>query len=433
MANTKKIFVKHLVIFVCVLAGLTAMLVLAAKLPKSKIQDNMIESAEFLCEDKVFTYAVEGVNSTQLDRYADSILLAIAYQYDSDASLESIIWSSYYNNPLKNENDNLYVAVTEGVEANKQYLRYWHGSNVIVRTLHLVFNLEQIYFFNAIIMALLVVILVAMLVKKKAYVPAIGVFVSLIATAVWLVPMSLEYTWTYLIMLVMAIVGVKLSYRKKLDNISVLFMVGGMVTNYLDFLSTETLTLTVPLLLILWIKDKEEKTDKKDSIRFVAKNMVAWGIGYVGMWISKWIISAIVLGENVMPYVSEHIGERLGGDVGINIFQYIFGAVARNIRCLFPLDYGAGGLFVGMGIGLFVLYVGYVHYGKKVDKSMIPMYVFIAFIPYIRFIVLHNHAYLHYFFTYRAQMATVLATIFILDLLTDRRWLACGRSKRKRG
>ena len=265
-----KSIIKYLVIYVCVLAGLTGMLVLTAKIPQNKINANTLESAEFLCEEEVFIQAVKDVKSTTIDRYADSILIAIAYQYDSDNALKSIIWSSYYNNPLKNENDNLYVAVTEGVEANKQYLRYWHGSNVIVRTLHLVFNLEQIYIFNAIIMALLFVILVAMLVKKKAYVPAIGVFVSLIATAVWLVPMSLEYTWTYLVMLVMAIVGVKLSYRKKLDNISVLFMVGGMVTNYLDFLSTETLTLTVPLVLILWIKDKEEKTDKKDRIRFVA-------------------------------------------------------------------------------------------------------------------------------------------------------------------
>ena len=427
-----KSIIKYLVIYVCVLAGLTGMLVLTAKIPQNKINANTLESAEFLCEEEVFIQAVKAVKSTTIDRYADSILIAIAYQYDSDNALESIIWSSYYNNPLKNENDNLYVAVTEGVEANKQYLRYWHGSNVIVRTLLMFFDIQEIYVLNAVMIALLVIILFVVLIKKKAYVPVVGIAIGLIATAVWLVPMSLEYTWTYLVMLVMAIVSVKLSYRKKLDNISVLFMVGGMVTNYLDFLSTETLTLTVPLLLILWIKDKEEKTDKKDSIRFVAKNVVAWGIGYVGMWISKWIISAIVLGENVMPYVSEHIGERLGGDVGLNIFQYILGAVARNIRCLFPLDYGVGGLVVGLGIGLFALYIGYVHYGKKEDKSMIPMYVFIAFIPYIRFIVLHNHAYLHYFFTYRAQMATVLATIFILDLLTDRRWLACGRSKRKR-
>lgn len=427
-----KNFFKHLIIFVSLLAVLTGLLILVAKLPQKKIQSNMLESAEYLNTLGLFDPAVEGVNSTTIDRYADSILLAIAYQYDSEKSLESIVWSSYYNNPTENENENFYTAVTDGVTSNKQYLRYWHGSNVIVRTLHLFFNLGQIYIINAITMSGLIILLLAILLKKKAYVPAAGITAGLIATATWLVPFSLEYTWTYLVMLLMSITGVCLAYKKRYNSMSVLFMIGGMLVNYLDFLTAETLTLTVPLLLVLWIKNEHENLCKHTALKFTGINVVSWGIGYVGMWVSKWIISAIVLGENVMPYISEHIDERLDGDLGLNIFQYIYGAVARNVRCLFPLDYGAGGLFIGLGIGLFALYIGYVHYGKKSDKSMILIYVLIACIPYVRYIVLHNHAYLHYFFTYRAQMATVLATVFILDLLTDRRWLAHGKNKRKR-
>ena len=35
-------------------------------------------------------------------------------------------------------------------------------------------------------------------------------------------------------------------------------------------------------------------------------------------------------------------------------------------------------------------------------------------IPYIRYIVLHNHSYVHSFFTYRAQMATIIAVVLIV-------------------
>lgn len=52
-----------------------------------------------------------------------------------------------------------------------------------------------------------------------------------------------------------------------------------------------------------------------------------------------------------MPYVTEHIGERLYGEISV-------------LFCIF-------------------------------------------LVPYIRYLVLHNHSYLHCFFTYRAQMETV--------------------------
>ena len=62
-------------------------------------------------------------------------------------------------------------------------------------------------------------------------------------------------------------------------------------------------------------------------------------------------------------------------------------------------------------------YIAYVYRVKGADKKQILMYVFIGCIPYIRYLVLHNHAYLHNFFTYRAQLATILAMILILEEL----------------
>ena len=55
-----------------------------------------------------------------------------------------------------------------------------------------------------------------------------------------------------------------------------------------------------------------------------------WAFGYVGTWISKWMISSLVLKENVMPYITEHIAERLGGDVygdPVTTTGMLFGAI----------------------------------------------------------------------------------------------------------
>ena len=40
------------------------------------------------------------------------------------------------------------------------------------------------------------------------------------------------------------------------------------------------------------------------------------------------------------------------------------------------------------------------------------------FVPYARYIILHNHSYIHCFFTYRAQAATVAAAVLIIHYLT---------------
>ncbi len=428
-----KKLLKYSLIFLLTLLVLLGLLILVAKIPQAYIKENARKSAQYYCDTGLFTRQIDGVNASAIDHYADSILVAIAYQYDESKPLTSVMWSSYYFTEEYNENVNLLMAVENDLEANQQYLRYWHGSNAVVRPLLTLCSVKEIYVINAVVIAVLVLGLIMLLVRKKAYVPAVAMGLGFVATQVWFVPGTFEYTWNYIIMLVMSMVGASLGFKGRWQQVGALFLVGGMVTNYFDFLSTETITLTVPLILLLWIRDKNLcDGSPKEICTFALKNTALWVVGYVGMWVSKWIIAAVILGENTLPYITGHVAERIGGDVGLNTLEYIYVALARNSRCLFPFEYGLTGVFVGVGLFVFALYVGYVHYGKKVDKKYIFAYVLIALVPYVRYIVLHNHAYLHYFFTYRAQFATVMAVVFILELLTDRRWLARGRKGRKK-
>ena len=75
--------------------------------------------------------------SSMIDRYADSILLNIAYNYDSDNPLRSVMLSEYYNVPYQNENINLLDSIGGELTANQQYLGYWHGMTIPVRIMHL--------------------------------------------------------------------------------------------------------------------------------------------------------------------------------------------------------------------------------------------------------------------------------------------------------
>ncbi|MGN0437303.1 MAG: hypothetical protein ACI4F4_02185 [Lachnospiraceae bacterium] len=413
-----KNIIKYIVTFFFVTFLLTILLVLSAMIPQTAIKAHVEESARYLCDKELFGCVIEGIESSKIDRYADSILLGIAYQYDSNKPLASVMESAYYHRASYNENENLLEAVTNSCEANQQYLRYWHGSNVIVRPLLMIFNVKQIYVFNGILLVLFLFGQFATLLRNHEYVLMIGVAAGLIMTSVWFVPFSLEYTWTVLLMLVMSMIGALLMKQKKYNRVGLLFLVGGMLTCYLDFLSTETLTLTVPLLIMLWMEGKQKtQEDTKSTFRLAGTSIISWGFGYAGMWIMKWILASVVLSKNVMPYVSKHMEERISGNIGVRPIQYIWGAIWNNVKCLFPFEYGIIGALVGLSLVLFVIYTGYVYHGQHVNKKRILMYVFIGLIPYFRYVVLHNHSYLHYFFTYRAQMAMVVAVVMILEEL----------------
>lgn len=415
---------KYIAVFAIAMLVMLGMLMFSAMIPRAALKANMIESAEYLCEGELFGTLTENVEGSRIDRYADSILLAIAYQYSEEHPLTSVMWSAYYYTEYQNENENLLDAVTQDCEPNQQYLRYWHGSNAIVRPLLTALSLREIYVLNGVLLVLLTILLLFLLLKNRAFVPAIGVTAGLILTAAWYVPFSLEYTWTYLLTLLLSMVGVRLALKEKRSLLGIFFMLGGMLTNYLDFLTTETLTLLVPLLLILWFdRQKEAAQTSRRLFRDAGGAALAWGCGYVGMWVMKWVTASVVLGENVLPYVSGHIEERLGGDIGIGLWRYITGAVIRNISCLFPLEYGVAGKIAGAALLLVVAYTGYVYHKKQICREQILLYALVGLVPYVRYMVLHNHSYLHFFFTYRAQLATVLAVALILEELTDWRWL----------
>ena len=145
---------------------LLGFLVLSALVSKESVRENFKESAEFLNEGEQLPIMESGVLSSMIDRYADTILLNISYNFDSKKPLESVMWSKYYYNAGDMENQNLVTAVNENPEANRQYLRYWHGSAGVVRILHVLLNLKQIYILNGCLLILLTILLLYKLIKN---------------------------------------------------------------------------------------------------------------------------------------------------------------------------------------------------------------------------------------------------------------------------
>ena len=163
----KKLPIREVTVFCIITVIFVISLLAATVIPRTAIQKNMQKSAEYLCGRKQFFSVIDDYYGSRIDRYADSILLGIAWQYDSEEPLKSVMKSAYYHVEHKNENENLLKAVKDGREANQQYLRYWHGSIAVVRPLMLIMSVKGIYILNGIILAGLAVLFTIMLNLKN--------------------------------------------------------------------------------------------------------------------------------------------------------------------------------------------------------------------------------------------------------------------------
>ena len=459
-----------------------ALLLLTALIPRTAIREKSLDSAEYLCEGELFGDVMEGVDGSRIDRYADSILLNIAYHLDARYPLRSVALSAYYFTPDHEENENYLIGVRDDMEINRQYLRYWHGSVALVRPLLTFLDVKGIYILNAILLVGLSGVFLMMCVRRREYALVVAYLAAVILTRCWYVPLSLEYTWTFMLMLIGSITAMIL-YGKGLGKYyGVFFALMGMATSFLDFLTTETITLLMPLLTLLWLghygsegstsgnldaaKGAAAQTTAAGTVavstaavsttavrtaavrnaaaqttpgskagdvgnapsrirvficrrdlRMALACSACWLLGYALMWASKWVLCSAVMRENAMPYVSEHVAERLSGDMGVGTAAFIAGAVTRNLSCLFPLGYGAVSVIGFIALIVFALYRGFVYRRDGADVGFIVLMALIGLIPYVRFLVLHNHSYIHYFFTYRAQAATVMAIVLIVAAL----------------
>ena len=416
--NKVKEIARYTGVFIGTAVLLAGLLLLSVLIPQSALKQHMRQSADQLTKiNEHFIDILPDMDCTQLDQYADSMLLNVAYHMDSEHPLTSVIWCRIHNDEDNTRNMDLYESVYNDAEANEQYLRYWHGSVIFVRLFHLIGSIRQMYWLHAAVLLALLVVLEAMLFRRGMKTEAICVGIAMVAVNLWVVPFCLEYYWMFALALAVSIIIVS---TDKSDGLGLFFMVVGIVTAFLDFLTTETLTLTLPLILAVRMR---QKAGRQADIKFIVSNALLWLVGYVGMWASKWVISACVLRENVLPYLVDLMEYHLGMKSRYSYFALLYTGLIRNMMCLFPQGYGIWGITLALSMLLFVVILvvtDRIALKKCIDKRVIGIYALIGMVPYARYVAIVRHMWWHYFFTYRAQAATVFALCFIIEELLEK-------------
>lgn len=426
-----KIISIHIILWLAALALLFGLLVLSASIPNEAIKSNMEKSALSYAQKDAFSFENGNKLNSIADNYADSILLGVAWNMGVGKPAVSALDTKYYDGEKMGENYGLYLSVAEGAQANTEYTRYWHGTASFVRVLHLFTDVNGVKTLGFVMILLLLAAAVIMLVLEKHADIALALCVSLLSVQIWNVRLSMEYQPALMTALAVCILCVALEKRGDLW-LTLIFTAGGTAVCFFDFLTAETLSLLLPLMIAVCVRAKEKRLGALgEGMMLSAKCGAAWISAYAFTFIAKWAIATAVTGRNVFSEAISSAGERLGSKVGgaDTLPKSIFSSVVSNIGVMFGaesrLDYIRAFLPL-IFIILLLVSVWYLFRKEDGEKDAAKLLLLLGTVTLLRFLIVNNHSYMHSFFTYRALAPTVFSCLTAL-------MLNVGLAKKKRG
>ena len=248
--------------------------------------------------------------------------------------------------------------------------------------------------------------------------------------------MSFQFSTTFYVMTIASILVLKKhEWLCEKGRYGLFFLVIGIVTNFIDFLTYPLVGMAVPMIFAVLMKERypfreslshlSQGREKERSVWRLAGECLlesaSWGIGYAGMWFGKWAAGSILTGENfILNALSEAQVQSIGQEEIFGTVVSPAGSILKNLRVVIKwpfvlllfllLLYICTGLFRGR----LSLERGGLH-------GSTPALILMAIYPFVWFSVLQAHSVSCYWFTYRNLCVTVLA-VFLLATQRLRRY-----------
>ena len=392
-----KPFVKTFFILIVVFF---ASMTLVYCIPTSWIQGNVEKSLEVMEGEGEYPMYFFYRHSAIIDIHTDKLMY------------ESLIQNRDYYNPI------------QAAMSINQYPRYWHGYQVLLRPLTVVFQVQELRYLGMLAFHLLFFWSAWLMAKKTKPLYAMLYVLTVASGYIVFLPVCFQFLTTFLVLFAALIVLLSRYEKEKplpAAKWMLYFFVVGMVENFFDFLTYPILTLGIPLVLLLWLRVRDEQADFKSNFWFMFKASLSWFFGYALTWISKWLLSAAILGVRYFWRTMSVVQYRLEGSEEEPLDR--IGTIERNIKAW--LNVQDGGVISSSKIVILLLLVAVVLilWKKLKDWKTIGAYLpilFVASYPYIWYLVMSNHSQIHYWYTYRAQLVALFGgLVFLAAILRE--------------
>lgn len=403
---------EFIIITICAFIGVAALAV-TYLLSQNAMMENAKKSSSILYNEGLGPCIWEDINETQLDAYTDGLLLNTSYTVTEDG-IRDIISDTYVEaDGIENPMVSFYevIVLSNYNYIVKDYGRYWHGYQIILRPLLLFFTYSDIRQINMILQLALVFIFVYILAKSEdriLIIPFFGMYIFLSPISLF---SSLQFSSCFYIMMLALITLFALKEYLNNTTRNYLFLLTGIMTAYFDLLTYPFITLAVPLIAYLGSDCERLFTDEnrgKDGVKDTFFYTVSWCFGYVGMWASEWIIASVLTEKNVLANAIQQIKYRSGysqdDNTYLNTLKLNLGII--NIKVFLIAIICLAAYIIICSIKKHITF-------NKNFFSCIGVILFVTLYPFIWYFFTQNHSSNHSYFTYRELAISVFGVLMI--------------------
>jgi len=413
-----KIFSKFLLsllvrVLIAILAG-ALLLTAVYLLPTAPMEDHLAESAATFEKEGTYPVLFSWCTS-QLDNYTDAIILQNAAHNSGENALTQAMAVQRHSIGDLDPASSLvhHYAHGEAFDTEEPYYQYWHGYLLYAKPLLLLTDYNGIRIVNTVVQLGLLAVLIFLLWKKdmKQYI------LPYLVSVAFLMPMamakSLQFTSCYCIFTIGSITLLLMKDRLEAKE-AYIFLFLGIATSYFDFLTYPMATLGVPAVLYCCMR---QRTTAGETLFKGIKLCFSWAVGYIGMWAGKWLLGSLVIGGNVLSAATEALTERssLTGVQGDNPILNLYVSLMVNVKSFITTP-----VTLLMAVAVIVLLVLLIRTMRKHKPAFVDLvrglfpFVVLACLPLVWYLATTNHSIIHYWFTNKALIVSVLAAMCAL-------------------
>ena len=321
--------------------------------------------------------------------------------------------------------ESLVTFLQEGSEGLhlREYSKYWHGYLVVLKPLLMCMSWKQMEIFLVIVQILLMFSVIALsFYQRKPYV-GLGVlyaFLFMKPVRIW-VSLAMCVCWNITLLAVLA----ELLFYEKLEKRNLweeIFLIIGILTAYMDFLTYPIVTLGIPLCIYLIMHlDTHMKFWKKLLQAFWI--CACWAVGYIGMWGMKWVVAELTCKTGTLRNAVWSIISRTEPLDG---YGSVFTGSYRTLQAVLQ-QYDSVFYRIAFWILAAVTVIAVVWCLMKARDKEWGMTIFclgiVALFPFVWLFLTQNHTAIHCIFTFRIMGVSIMAlwSILICSVFTIRR------------
>lgn len=434
----KKLIVSFIVLLAFYVGSLTAVFCL----PDNAIQNNVLNSLDdvVVLESAGYRFKRNAKiicdgPASYVDALTDGVMLTRNLNYNIVNNDKAEVFQKFFKFDVDFPEEYYSSPILRALNMNG-YGRYWHGYDIVLRPLLIFFDYAKIRLICVGVFVVLVSILAYLTYKVLGLGITLAFAVALTLCKFPIIASCMQFmNMTVLTMLsIIILLGYWLPKEKdnikndKLDNLYIFIFILASLTIFFDLLTTPILPTGLAMLVIM--EYMHQKENYCFNILSLLSGVFVWCLGCISCWIAKWCLNAVFFNSAILNEAYNQIFLRVNAPITMNDgavmeVSAIYSVIVNLAMLVQPLEF-IWFISIFLFLLLAVVYLKFKLPKVNTDKYYSKLMLLFMISPIIWYLLIKNHSLIHFWYTYRSLMISVVALWLYLKEVIDFRKITIG-------